>query len=416
MSLRCFADFGWVVWLRGDESSGVSIAADAHGNSFVAGSFFGTVTIGTNVLNSAGGKDLFIAKIDPRGAVSWAISAGGTNDDSAKTILADANGNVFVTGALSAGGRFGNVSLETNENSGAFLARITRQGVVDWLRFLPDAVVGAAYLDDRMLWLVGSTNGTASMFLSSWTARGQESKRNLIAYGGEASGIAMDRAGDIYVAGHYNGRISFENVTLSLLRRNAFVAKFDQDGRCQWATNCFNGFFSFAKGIAVARDGTASTVGSVDYPFGSSPTFGGYSLGLFLTQHSSSGEKLGVGLLGEYKGRYEGNGVALDRHRNVYLVGFAVGSDQQPDHRRAALIDGPGFSYRIKSEWPTDGNSANAITVDSDGYAYVTGDFMGAAPFGSFTVSAGDRGLSHAFIARLDDATPRKGRGSASRR
>ena len=77
---------------------------------------------------------------------------------------------------------------------------------------------------------------------------------------------------------------------------------------------------------------------------------------------------------------------------------------------------GPNFSYSIRSESEGNPNSANAIDVDSDGYAYVAGHFTGTALFGSFTVGSTQRGPSHAFVARLDDARPRRGHKNPSRR
>src|SRR5438046_443161 len=44
-----------------------TIAVDADGNSFVTGSFYGTVSFGSTNLTWVGGSDAFVAKYDPEG-------------------------------------------------------------------------------------------------------------------------------------------------------------------------------------------------------------------------------------------------------------------------------------------------------------------------------------------------------------
>jgi len=69
-------------------------------------------------------------------------------------------------------------------------------------------------------------------------------------YGGSAGGFSdavntmcTDAAGNIYVAGNYNTSINFGNGTATLTanttstKTDAFVAKFNSAGLCQWAIN-----------------------------------------------------------------------------------------------------------------------------------------------------------------------------------
>ncbi|MEQ2006712.1 MAG: immunoglobulin domain-containing protein, partial [Limisphaerales bacterium] len=57
-----------------------ALARDAAGNSYLAGFFTGTLALGTTNLVSAGGDDIFVAKVSPAGTVLWAAHCGGPGE------------------------------------------------------------------------------------------------------------------------------------------------------------------------------------------------------------------------------------------------------------------------------------------------------------------------------------------------
>jgi hypothetical protein len=98
---------GNVDWANGGGATLInwilSAVTDATGNSFVTGVFSGpSITIGTTTLTNVnpvnGNYDIFLAKYDSWGNVSWAKSAGGTSTDWGKGICLDATGNTYLTG------------------------------------------------------------------------------------------------------------------------------------------------------------------------------------------------------------------------------------------------------------------------------------------------------------------------------
>ena len=50
-------------------------------NSIVTGGFNNSATFGSTTINSAGGKDIFVGKLDDKGNYEWIKRAGGTGDD-----------------------------------------------------------------------------------------------------------------------------------------------------------------------------------------------------------------------------------------------------------------------------------------------------------------------------------------------
>ncbi len=83
---------------------GNSVILDASGNIYVTGFFEGTADLDPKVgifnLPSAGGKDIFVSKLDATGNFLWAKNMGGTSDDLANSVAVDTSGNVYTIGAF----------------------------------------------------------------------------------------------------------------------------------------------------------------------------------------------------------------------------------------------------------------------------------------------------------------------------
>ena len=81
---------------------GNAIAVDGAGNIYSTGYFEGTANFngkGSYNLTSAGGKDVFISKINSNGDFQWAQRLGGAGDDVGTSLVVDPTGTVlYVTG------------------------------------------------------------------------------------------------------------------------------------------------------------------------------------------------------------------------------------------------------------------------------------------------------------------------------
>jgi hypothetical protein len=85
-----------------NDDPGYGIACDAAGNCYVAGSFLSlNLIIGKDTLiRNAYSDNIFIAKFDATGKAAWARSYDGSSCGTANSIYTDATGNSIITGTL----------------------------------------------------------------------------------------------------------------------------------------------------------------------------------------------------------------------------------------------------------------------------------------------------------------------------
>ncbi|MEO5731073.1 MAG: hypothetical protein ABI134_27065, partial [Byssovorax sp.] len=116
-----------------------SVATDLSGNVFVAGSFSGTLTAGATTLTSAGMRDLFVTKLDPGGAAVWAKRFGDATDQAGAIRLAvDPAGNVALAGTLQGSLDLGSGLLASVGGDDVFLGKLDAAGNPIWSRRIGD--------------------------------------------------------------------------------------------------------------------------------------------------------------------------------------------------------------------------------------------------------------------------------------
>lgn len=218
--------------------------------------------------------------------------------------------------------------------------------------------------------------------------------------------ISVDRSGNSYVTGTFEGTAKFGGSVLSAKgKQDAFVAKLDPKGKLLWA-KVLGASGGGGGGIFVDGTGNSHVTGS----------FSG-----FVTKLDSSG-KLLWSAPGSGSAKF-GRGIFVDGAGASYVTGtFSSATSFGSIPLTAKGVDDT-FVTRIDSGgkflWATSAGGAskgggraygNGITVDSAANSYVTGNFAGTATtFGSTTLSsppycpkAGCAPTYKLFVAKLD--------------
>lgn len=116
---------------RGD--NGQDIVFDDAGNSYVTGYITGEASFGNfKMKTEKDNKDIFIAKLDKKGGVIWAQQAQGKGNEIAYGIALDKTGNTVITGSFDNAVTFGARTIKTNGKPDVFIAKFDKNGQITW--------------------------------------------------------------------------------------------------------------------------------------------------------------------------------------------------------------------------------------------------------------------------------------------
>lgn len=214
-----------------------TVALDGAGNTVVAGSFQGTVTLGPFTLTSAGGTDGIVARLSPTGGWLQAVAVGGPNEEAITSVAVSATDVVWVAGGFNTNLSLGGVTL-TGGNS-----------------------------------VSGIYNG---LFLASLTATGQWQQvaqaTNLV----QVSRLLPEQNGDVLLVGNYfDAATTFGSVVLPRpVIRNTVVARYRPGTGWLHVVHATNGGYMYLDGIALDATGTLVLAGYLPAPPSLTVTFG----------------------------------------------------------------------------------------------------------------------------------------------
>jgi aldose sugar dehydrogenase len=451
----------------GGDDSGSSIAIDANGNVYVAGTT-ASVNFPTKspvFPNNKGLADIFVTKIDPAGAnIIYSTYIGGSGLDRADGIAVDASGNVFVVGRVDSTstdfpttvGSFG-PGYRGGDFDG-FVCKLNAQGsALIYSSFLGgeenDSVEGVAVDASGVAYVTGGTKsnafpttgnafqgqraGDTDAFLTKINAGGTGFLYSSYLGGSgtdRGSGVVIDGNGLAYVAG-YGASPDFptEDPFQAGFGGNfdAFIAKFDttQSGINSLVFSTYLGGSGDDKAFGIAADAgvnnlyVAGQTSSNNFPVLNpvQPSSGG-SFDSFVAKISNTGTKVYATYFGG-SGDDRATGVAVNSS-GAYLTGF-TSSTNLPTVSPLQLNNGGAFDAFV-AKLNLAGNaflystylggsanenfvaavtSTNPLAVDASN-AYVTGfTSSGNFPTQSPFQTAKAAGQD-AFIAKIADVTP----------
>jgi uncharacterized protein (AIM24 family) len=347
-----------------------SVAVDAMGSVLVTGIFAGALDFGGGPLVSEGGNDIFVAKLDANGGHLWSRSFGGPLNQDAWDIATDSAGNVVLTGGFGGTVSFGGGLLTSAGSGDVFVAKLDSNGGHVWSESFGDA--------------------------------GLQTGRS----------IGVDPAGNVLVAGGFAGTVNFGGGLLtSAGSGDVFVAKLDGNGGHLWSKGFGDTAQQDASGLAVDVAGNVLITGEFDgtVDFGGKPLSSAGGFDLFVVKLDENGKHIWSERFGDIDDQGGAPSVAVDTSGNVFAAGTFHGAinfgggplaSAGQEDAYLAKLDGNGkhlWSKRFGDV--SDSQVATCLAVDGPGNVIVAGYFSGTVDFGAGPVISA--GGNDAFVAKF---------------
>jgi hypothetical protein len=390
---------GDAIWLSQMSASGGTawprgLAIDQVGDIVAVGYFGTSAKIGNTTLTSAGGTDIFVAKLSGKtGDLIWAKQLGGTDDDQASDVAIDSTNAIYVTGQYSSpsidlGG--GPLPGTSNRETTGFVVKLGADGTHVWSHNFP---------------VSGGDSESAALSISAG-AKG-------IAVSGQFSGTATINGAQFVSAG----------------KADIFVAKLGIDGSPVWAKSFGGTGYDFGYDVAIDNVGDVVCAGAfqgvVNFGGGSKDA-GSSSAALLLKLASADGSHLFSERLGSMTAESDAYAVAVDSSNSIFLTGGFWGSGDfgngVPLNSSFAMDPfvakySASGAYLWAKSFSSTGHSSESATsaaVDSSGDVAVTGSFCGNLSLGdkqnltAASLCPTGTESTDMFVARLSgvDGTP----------
>ncbi|MDG5816368.1 hypothetical protein QA601_14830 [Chitinispirillales bacterium ANBcel5] len=237
---------------------------DKDESIFVIGSFYESISFGTDRLIAENGSDIFVSQFDKNVNSERSFSIGGPNgNDYGKTIAVNDNGDFAISGishstSIDVSPGYDSLFVETLCNGCSFLVKYNSDREVLWANAI-DAKIMSLEMDNHgNVYIAGIYNGTITLetdtssvtlqsnglddlFFAKYTPGGEVMWAQSLGAHGVDHGLKIYLLDDsIIIGGRFSGTVNFDlkgNVApLSTSERNGegFVACYSKDLNLKW--------------------------------------------------------------------------------------------------------------------------------------------------------------------------------------
>ncbi len=277
-----------------------------------------------------------------------AFRLGANFDDRGYDIVTDAEGNFYAAGMFQGKVNFeagkGTTIVDSGKGGAPFIAKYMAAGTLAWAK---GAVV----------------NGRGS---------------------GQARGVAIDQAGNVYLAGYFQGTLDFGKTNLtSAGNSDLFVAKLDKTGNFLWVKGFGGTGEDEGQDITVDEAGNVYVIGSFENSFkvGTVDLTSAGATDIFVLKLDRNGE---AGWAKGFGGSSfdEGNSLAIYQG-HIYATGSFENTLDNVGQANIFIfkLTEQGNTVWAKAMPGTENGTGRGLAITETGEFYVTGQFAGEVDF-----------------------------------
>lgn len=395
-----------------DAATGVAVAGD--GSLYVLG---WTTLVLPDQTSMGGLRDSFVRKYSQNGNELWIRQFGSEEDDTPEGIALDDQGNLYVVGRV-----YAHLPDQSNEGlNDAFLRKYDSDGTEIWTRQFGteerDSARSVVVDGGGSVYVVGETKGAfpgfthkeayRAAFVRKYDGDGNELWARQFSTRADdfAKGLAVDGQGNLYVVGSVGSPIGGELPGEVFLGgfSDAFVRKYDGDRNELWTRQFGTGGRDTATDVVAGSGEGVYIVGETNGAFPGQDNLGGEDA--FVRKYNSEGNELWTRQFGTSEAD-EANDVALDGSANVYVVGET--DEALPDQTYAGgfgdafvrKYDGDGAELWTRQFGTEQIDLVDGVDIDDEGNLYLVGLTEGVLP-GQISLGGRD-----AFAIKIADPAP----------
>lgn len=362
-------NFNWnKIFGNTGNTSGLAIQSDTSGNIYASGSFEGSINYNGTIINSTGGKDGFLLKLDSAGDLIWSKHFSSNNDVNINSLAIDKNNNLILLGDYKVKVDF-DLSLITNNtdtfySSNMFVCKYSSNGNLLWAKntggrsfsgnsltvdLNNDIIITGKSVDINYFDTLTAVTTLDSFIVttplgSHWEYYHPE--MNFIAKydtggnkiwikksGGNSHKVISDNGNNIIITGNFSGNTYFDSALVSGIgTETSFLAHYSPNGDLHWVKTS-GGSANWNCGYGLAID-TANNIYQSGQILGNNIEFGGNiilpfaGIDAYLSKYDINGNLIWHHLIGTpttMEGKHNANcGKALktDNNGDIFLLGY----------------------------------------------------------------------------------------------
>jgi hypothetical protein len=351
----------------------------------------------------------------------WATSPQGKSGSQGSKIIADAAGNIYVSGITVDTLSFGGVVITANDGTN-FIVKYDANRNAIWAKNMGSSKIKIADMTTDNSGNLYQVGHVSDMFITKFDADGNVLwARSSVGVGDEvAFAVTADNGGNTYITGYFNGSevyfgkfrlYNFNDITVK-----QFIVKYDPDGNAIWARSGGENIGIYCRNICIDNAGNLLVTGHIRKAFfrglDSLPYYGGFDV--FLSKYDTYGSMLWATSAGGSSDD-EAENVCCDSSGNIYITGefrspamifkdtTLYNTDKSSVDMFIAKYSADGNLLWAKSAGRNGYDKGMGIAIDSRSNIYVSGLFSDTITFDNITLTNPHvAGTYDAFIVKCD--------------